>query len=74
MQRDRDPRADAVLSPGVRRGVAAASFVGIVGVASYLGSPNTSRDVGTALAMAITDVAVIAVLLTFRWLAVRARR
>jgi len=56
------------------RGSAAASFIGVVGVVSYLTSPNTGRDLRTALAMALAVVAVVVVLLALRWLAVRPRQ
>ncbi|HEY5437000.1 MAG TPA: hypothetical protein VIK13_17365 [Candidatus Limnocylindrales bacterium] len=74
MVRDRDPGAGAVLSPGVKRGVVAASFIGLVAVVSYLGSPNNGHDAGTALGMTLAVAAVIVALLAARWVAVRSAR
>lgn len=73
MPGDRGPLDDAVLSPGMKRGVAAACFIGFMAVVSYLTSPNTGHDLGTALAIALAVVFTVAVLLALRWLAVRPR-
>ena len=74
MARDRNPGAGALLSPGVKRGVVAASVIGLVALVSYLGSPNNGHDAGTALGMALAVSAVIVALLAARWFAVRSAR
>lgn len=74
MARGRDPGAGVVLSPGVKRGVVAASFIGFVAVVSYLGSPSNGHDAGTALGIALAVAAVIVALLAARWVEVRSAR
>lgn len=74
MARDRDQGAGVVLSPGVKRGVVAVCFINLVGVISYLGSPNNGHDTGTALGMTLAAAAVIVALLAVRWVAVRSAR
>jgi hypothetical protein len=74
MARDRDPEAGVVLSPGVKRSVVAVSFIGLVSVGSYLGSPNTDHDAGTALGMALAMAVVVVACLAARWAAVRPER
>lgn len=70
MPGDRGPFDDA----GIRRAVPAVCFLGVIVVVSYLTSPNTSHDPGTALEIGLAVLLPAAVLVALRWWAVRPRR